>query len=120
MILSAFTLFHVLISLVGIGSGFVVLYGFLTAKKFEGWTSLFLWTTILTSATGFLFPVHKFMPSHAVGILSLLILGVAVYARRSKHLIGGWGRTFVVTSVLAEYFNVFVLVVQLFAKVPAL
>jgi len=120
MLLSAFTLFHVLISLVGIGSGFVVLYGFLASKKFDGWTSLFLWTTVATSVTGFLFPVHKFLPSHAVGLLSLLILGIAIYARRNRHLMRAWGRTFAAMSVLALYFNVFVLVVQLFQKVPFL
>jgi hypothetical protein len=120
MILSAFTLFHVLISLVGIASGFVVLYGFLTSRKFAGWTDIFLWTTVATSVTGFMLPVHHFMPSHAVGLLSLIILGLAIYARRTQHLRGKWGKTFVITSVLAQYFNVFVLIVQLFQKVPAL
>jgi len=73
MILSAFTLFHVVLSLAGILSGFVVMAGFLSAKRSNGWTGLFLTTTVLTSLTGFLFPFHKFLPSHAVGIVSLVV-----------------------------------------------
>ena len=120
MILSAFTLLHVLISLVGIGSGLIVLYGMLTAKRFDGLTTIFLWTTVATSITGFLFPIHGFTPGIGVGILSLIVLAIALYARYNRHLVGGWAKTFVATSVLALYFNVFVLVVQLFQKVPVL
>jgi len=120
MLLSAFTLFHVIISMVGIASGLVVLYGFLTSNRSEGWTTLFLTTTVATSATGFLFPVQHFLPSHAVGIISLILLGIAIPARRVFHLAAAWGRIFVGTSVTALYLNVFVLVVQLFLKVPAL
>jgi hypothetical protein len=120
MILAAFTLFHVVLSLVGIGAGFVVLYGLLTAKLLDGWTRLFLWTTVATSVTGFLFPVHHFMPSHAVGILSLLVLAVAIPARYVFRLAGGWRLTYVVSAVMALYMNVFVLIVQLFLKVPSL
>jgi hypothetical protein len=116
MILSAFTLFHVAISLAGIGAGLVVLYGLLTQKPFDGWTKLFLWTTVATSLTGFLFPVHKFMPGHAVGILSLVVLAIAILARYRYH----WRRTYVICGMIALYLNVFVLVVQLFQKVPAL
>jgi hypothetical protein len=120
MILDLFTLFHVLISLVGIGSGLVVLYGFLAGRRFDRYTPIFLWTTVATSVTGFLFPVHKILPSHVVGWISLVVLGIAIYALRSRHLAGAWARTFVITSVLALYFNVFVLVVQMFEKVPFL
>ncbi|HEY1755908.1 MAG TPA: hypothetical protein VGG72_10965 [Bryobacteraceae bacterium] len=120
MILSAFTLFHVVLSLVGIGSGFVVLYGLLASKRLESWTMVFLTTTIATSVTGFLFPVHRFMPSHALGILSLTALTIAVLARYRFQLAGPWRRTYVITAVIAQYFNVFVLIVQLFEKVPAL
>ena len=81
MILSAFTLFHVVLSLVGIGAGLVVAYGLLTSKRLDGWTKLFLVTTALTSITGCMFPVHKFLPSHGVGILSLLVLALAILAR---------------------------------------
>jgi hypothetical protein len=120
MILSAFTLFHVLLSLAGIISGFVVAFGLLTAKRFEGWTAVFLWTTVATSATVFLFPFHRFLPSHVLGILSLIVLAVALYARYPRQLAGAWRRTYAVTAMIALYLNVFVLVAQLFMKVPAL
>ena len=120
MILGAFTLFHVLLSLVGIGAGLVVFYGLLTSNRFDGWTKLFLNTTVATSVTGFLFPVHRFLPSHAVGILSLIALAIAILARYRFNLAGGWRRTYVVTAIMALYFNVFVLIVQLFQKVPLL
>lgn len=120
MILAAFTIFHVVLGLIGIGAGFVVVYGLLVSKRFEGWTRVFLVTTVATSATGFLFPVHRFLPSHGVAILSLIVLGVAILARYRFGLAGGWRRTWVVTSVIALYFNCFVLIVQLFEKVPAL
>jgi hypothetical protein len=120
MILAAFTLFHVVLSLIGIGAGFVVVYGLLASMRFDGWTKLFLTTTVATSATGFLFPVQRFLPSHAVGILSLIMLALAILARYRFGLAGGWRRTYAVTAVIALYFNVFVLIVQLFEKVPAL
>jgi len=118
--LYAFTLLHVVISLIGIGSGFVVVYGLLTSKRYDGWTKLFLITTAATSVTGFLFPVHKFMPSHVLGIVSLLVLAACILARYRFHLTGSWRRTSAVTAVIALYLNVFVLIVQLFEKVPAL
>jgi hypothetical protein len=118
--LGAFTAFHVILSLIGIVAGFVVAHGMLTARRLDGWTALFLWTTVATSATGFMFPVHKFMPSHGVGILSLIVLAIAILARNRYRLEGGWRRTYVITSLVALYFNVFVLIVQLFEKVPAL
>src|SRR6267143_4812523 len=120
MILSAFTLFHVVLSLVGILSGFVVLAGFLTAKRSDGWTALFLTTTVLTSVTGCLFPFHIFLPSHAVGIVSLLVLAVTIPALYVFHLAGPWRRTYAIGSVVALYLNVFVLIAQLFMKVPGL
>jgi hypothetical protein len=120
MLLTTFTLFHVVLSLVGIGAGFIVLFGLLTSRYFDGWTRLFLATTVATSVTGFLFPVHHFMPSHGVGILSLLLLGVAVAALYVFRLAGAWRWTYVVTAVMSLYLNVFVLIIQLFLKVPAL
>jgi len=118
--LAVFTFIHVLLSLAGILAGLVVVFGFLTAKRLDGWTAVFLSTTVLTSVTGFLFPVHKFMPSHAVGIISLIFLALAIFARYSRHLSGGWRRTYVISGIIALYLNVFVLVAQLFQKVPAL
>jgi len=114
-----YTLIHVAISLVGILSGFVVLYGLL-AKRLAGWTGLFLATTVATSVTGFGFPFHRFLPSHAVGILSLVILAVAIYALYARRLAGAWRKTYVIGAVAALYFNVFVAIVQAFLKVPAL
>ena len=118
--LAAFTLFHVVLSLIGIFAGFVVVYGLLGSSRFEGWTKLFLITTAATSLTGFLFPVHELMPSHILGILSLIVLTIAWLARYRFNLAGGWRRTYAITTVVALYFNVFVLIVQLFRKVPPL
>ncbi len=120
MILSAFTLFHVVLSLVGILSGFVVVGGLLNAKRLGGWTAVFLTSTALTSVTGFLFPFHKFLPSHAIGIVSLLVLAVAIPALYVFHLAGPWRRTYVIGAVIALYLNVFVLIAQFFMKIPAL
>jgi hypothetical protein len=118
--LGLFTLVHVALSLAGIGAGFVVVFGLLAAKQFEGWTKLFLWTTVATSATGFLFPFHRLLPSHIVGIVSLIVLVIAIRAHYRLHLSGAWRKTYVITAVTALYLNVFVLVAQLFLKVPAL
>jgi hypothetical protein len=115
-----FTFVHVVISLVGILSGLVVLFGLIAGKSLDGWTALFLLTTVATSVTGFMFPFHKLLPSHVVGAISLVVLSIAILARYSRHLAGGWRRTYVISAVIALYLNVFVLVVQLFEKVPAL
>ncbi|MGA9040017.1 MAG: hypothetical protein WB421_05730 [Terriglobales bacterium] len=120
MSLSAFTLLHVVISLIGIGSGLVVLFGMLSGKRLDGWTGLFLLTTALTSVTGFFFPFTHLLPSHKVGIISMVVLAIAVLARYALHLAGAWRSIYVVTAVLALYLNVFVLVVQSFLKVSAL
>ena len=120
MSLATFTLLHVVISLVGIASGLIVVYGFIAGKRLDIWTAVFLLTTVLTSATGFLFPFKHLLPSHIVGILSLLVLAVAIVARYPRHLEGGWRRTYVVCAMVALYLNCFVLVVQCFLKVAAL
>jgi hypothetical protein len=118
--LAIFTFVHVLISLIGILAGLVVAYGLVAAKRLDRWTAVFLWTTLLTSVTGFMFPVHKLMPSHVFGIISIVVLALAFPARYKFHLAGAWRRTYVITAMIALYLNVFVLVVQLFEKVPAL
>lgn len=115
-----FTLLHVLISLVGIGSGLVVMYGLLTANRLNRWTMLFLVTTTLTSLTGFLFPNEHVTPGIVVGVLSLIVLAVAVVGRYTFRLNGAWRSIYVISASVALYFNVFVLVVQSFEKVPAL
>jgi len=113
---ATYTLVHVVISLVGIGSGFVVVFGLLTGKRIYGLTALFLTTTVLTSVTGFGFPFDHLMPSHKVGIISLVVLAIAILA----HMAGAWRWIYVVGAVIALYLNVFVLVAQSFEKVPAL
>jgi hypothetical protein len=120
MIPDALALFHVVLSLVGIASGFAVVYGLIVSKRLDGWTALFLWTTVVTSVTGFLFPVDRFLPSHGVGIVSLIVLAIAILARYRFRLAGGWRRTYVIAAVIALYLNVFVLIVQLFRKLPSL
>ena len=118
--MSLYTAVHVVLSLVGIGSGLVVLYGLLAGRELNRWTAVFLTTTALTSLTGFGFPFHELLPSQIVGALSLLVLAVAGYARYGRRLTGVWRRTYAAGAVVALYFNVFVLVVQMFMKVPAL
>lgn len=114
------TLVHVALSLVGIATGFVEIAGLLSGTRRERWTKVFLASTIATSATGLLFPFERFLPSHAFGLISLLLLGVALAARYRHHLDGRWGAIYAVTAIVAQYLNVFVLVVQSFLKVPVL
>ena len=120
MSLSTFTTVHVIISLIGIASGVVVLLGMLTDRRFNGLTELFLATTILTSVTGFFFPTDHVMPSHIVGIISLVLLAGAVLALSVYRLGGFWRPIYIVCAVIALYLNVFVGVVQAFQKLPFL
>jgi hypothetical protein len=120
VVLATITFIHVMLSLVGIGSGFVVMYGLISTKRFETWTGVFLSTTVATSITGFLFPFERFLPSHAIGIISLLVLALAIFARYACRLAGFWCWIFVLAAVTAQYLNSFVLIVQLFRKAPAL
>ena len=120
MTTATYTLIHVIISLIGIGSGLVVVYGMLTGKRLDGWTAVFLTTTVLTSVTGFGFPFKGVTPAINLGVISLVVVAVAVVARYARHLAGAWRKTYVVTAVLALYLDVFVLVVQSFEKIPAL
>jgi hypothetical protein len=120
MSLAAYTLVHVIISLVGIGSGLIVLFGMLKGKLLSPWNGLFLLTTILTSVTGFFFPYTKITPGIILGVLSLITLAIALFALYARHLNGGWRRTYAITALIALYFNVFVLVAQLFEKVPVI
>jgi hypothetical protein len=112
--------FHVALSLVGIVSGFIVLYGLLVGRPFGGWTALFLATTILTSITGFGLAPFGFDPPRAVGVLSLILLATAVLALYAFHAVGAWRWAYVVTAIAALYLNVFVGVIQAFQKVPSL
>ncbi|HYL72293.1 MAG TPA: hypothetical protein VEY89_13415 [Candidatus Dormibacteraeota bacterium] len=117
---AAFTLLHVIISLIAIVAGAVVAFGMRRAQRLSGWTALFLATTILTSVTGFFFHSKSFGPPHVVGVISLVILAAALVALYGYHLAGVWRALYVVTALAAFYLNTFVLVTQLFAKVPAL
>jgi hypothetical protein len=112
--------FHVIISLVGIASGVVFLYGLLTGRPLGGWTIIFLATTVLTSLTGFPLPATQLLPSHIVGIISLALLALAIAALYLFHLAGAWRWIYVVTAVMALYLNVFVGVVQSFQKLAFL
>lgn len=118
--LTTFTVVHVLISLVAIFSGFVVLGAMLNGRHWSGWTAFFLTTTVLTSVTGFGFPIHGVTPGLVVGVLSLVVLSFAIYGLYAKHLTGAWRLAYVVNSVVALYFNFFVLIAQSFQKIPAL
>ena len=118
--LTLFTIVHVIISLIGIGSGFVVLFGLLTAKRLDGWSAIFLASTLLTSVTGFGFPFTRLLPSHVVGLISIVVIAVAIFARYRAHLAGKWRAIYTIGTVVAFYFNVFVLIVQLFQRVPGL
>jgi hypothetical protein len=118
--LAAYTLIHVLISLAGIGSGLIVVYGLLRGRRLNGWTAIFLLTTVLTSVTGFGFPFTHLTPGLIVGIISLVVLTPAILGRYVFSLQGGWRTTYVIGSMIALYLNVFVLVVQSFEKVPIL
>ncbi|MGC1372282.1 MAG: hypothetical protein WA824_09100 [Candidatus Sulfotelmatobacter sp.] len=117
---STYTLIHVVISLIGIGSGLVVLWGMMRNKPLDGITAIFLAFTVLTSLTGFGFPFTHVTPGIIVGVISMVLLALAITARYGFHLAGPWRLIYVVTALMALYLNVFVLVVQSFEKVPAL
>jgi hypothetical protein len=117
---ATFTILHVIISLVAIGSGLIALLGLLGGKLLPRWTALFLTTTVLTSLTGFLFPNKTITPGIVVGILSMIVLLLAIFALYGRKLAGDWRGTYVISACVALYFNVFVLFAQLFAKVPSL
>jgi hypothetical protein len=118
--ITTFTLIHVLLSLVGIFAGLVVAGGLASGKRLDGWTGIFLVTTVLTNVTGFFFPFVTLLPSHIVGAVSLVILPVVLAARYWKQLAGGWRAVYVVGAVAALYLNAFVLLAQLFRRIPAL
>ena len=123
MSLSTFVTVHVIISLIGIVAGIVVLFGLLNSRQLPGLTAIFLLFTILTSATGFLIPpllFEKTLPSHIVGLLSLVLLAIACFALYGMKLAGAWRWIYALTALVSLYLNVFVLVIQSFLKVPAL
>ena len=120
MSLSTFTAVHVVISLIAIVSGVIVMFGLLGANRRPGLTATFLLFTILTSATGFLFPFEKLLPSHMIGIISLVLLAIACFALYGMKLSGAWRPIYVLTAMVSLYLNVFVLIVQSFLKLGPL
>jgi hypothetical protein len=118
--LSTYTVIHVIISLIAIVAGLVVVFGMLGSNRLEGWTALFLATTVLTSLTGFGFPFERVLPSHIVGAISLLALLIAILAYYQFRLEGAWRWIYVVSALVSLWFNVFVLIVQSFQKIPVL
>ena len=120
MSVGAFTLLHVVITLVAIGSGLIVVGGMFASRTLPGTTAIFLVATALSSITGFLFPIHGFTPALGVGVIALVILAVALFALYRMQLLGAWRPIYVIAAAVSLYLNVFVLVVQSFVKVPAL
>ena len=120
MILQIYTIIHTLISLIAIFTGIVVVFGMLAGAQLTGWTKWFLITAVATTVTGFFFPFHGFTPAIGLGIISLPFLALTIYARYCKRLGGAWRWIYAIGAVICLYFNLFVLVVQLFEKVPAL
>jgi hypothetical protein len=118
--LPAFTIVHVIISLIGIVAGIVVMFGLLASERKPGMTAIFLLFTILTSATGFLFPFNGVTPGDVIGALSLVLLAIACIALYGMKLSGAWRWIYVVTAMISLYFNVFVLVIQSFLKIGPL
>ena len=118
--MTPFTFFHVVLSLVGIAAGFVVLYGWFRSDRMSRWTAVFLLATLATAMTGFLFPLSGFTPAIGVGIVTAATLVAAMIALYRYHLDGHWRAIFVIFAAVSFYLNVFVLVVQAFAKIPAL
>jgi hypothetical protein len=120
MDITTVTLFHTVISIVAIAAGLVVVGGLIAGVRIDGWTGIFLVTTAVTSITGFFFPFGKLLASHWIGIISLVILPFVIAARYWKQLRGGWRGIYVVGTVLVLYLNFFILLVQLFRRIPAL
>jgi hypothetical protein len=120
MILHIYTIIHTLISLVAIFTGMVVVFGMLAGNRLDAWTKWFLFTAVATTITGFFFPFHGFTPAIGLGIISLPFLALTIFARYSRRLAGAWRGIYVAGAVICLYFNLFVLVVQSFEKIPAL
>ncbi len=118
--MSLLTIVHVALSLIGIATGFLVIFQMIGGKTLGGLNAIFLATTILTSVTGFFFPITKLTPGLVIGAISLVILALALFALYSKKLAGGWRTVYVVTAVMAQFFNVLVLIVQSFMKIGVL
>lgn len=120
MILQIYTIIHTLVSLIAIFTGFIVLLGLLASERLGGWTKWFLTSAVATTVTGFFFPFHGLTPAFRLGIISAVVLAITIYARYPKNLTGPRRWIYVIGAVISLYFNMFVLIVQSFEKVPAL
>jgi len=118
--LSLYTTIHVIISLVAIVTGFIAVFEMIGNKRLGLWNTIFIWTTVATSVTGFGFPITGVTPGIIVGVISLVLLAVALAALYGQHFAGPWRWIYVVTAIGALWFNVFVLIVQSFQKIDAL
>ena len=120
MTLQTFTVVHVIITLIAITTSFIVMFGMLGGHRLPAWTAICLLFTVLTSVTGFMFPIKGFTPALGTGIVSSVLLIAALIALYAKHLRGAWRWIYVVTAVAAFWINFFVLIVQSFEKVSLL
>jgi len=118
MFLMMLTLLHVAASLLGLVAGFSVLFGLIVSRQVDQWMARFLWATLVTTLTGFLFPVHQLLPSHVVGLIEVVVLSLAFLARQKLDLSGRWRRQFVIAVTVALYFNTFVAIIQCFKHIP--
>src|SRR5712691_4689039 len=118
--ITTYTLIHTVLSLIGIVAGLVVAGALASGTRLDRWATVFLVTTVLANASGFGFPFVKLIAAHVVGMVSLVVLAVVIVADYVKHFAGPWRTTYAVGVVLATYLNVFVLVVQLFKRIPVL
>ena len=117
---TAFTWFHTILSLIAIIAGLAVMAMLLNSRRPDMWTLVFFVTMIATDVTGFGFPFTTLLPSHKLAIISLVFLALALLGQYAFHFAGAWRWIYAVSMGLAVYFDFFVLVTQLFGKVPAL
>jgi len=118
--MDALTAIHTALSLVALVAGIVVVIGLLGTRLLPLWSALYFVTAVATSATGFLFPSSTFMASHWIGVISLVVLALAIVARYRLALAGAWRWIYVAGTVIGAYFLVFVTIAQAFKKLPAL
>src|SRR5476649_2252820 len=118
--IATFTILHVIITLIAIATGFIVMFGMVCSKKMSGWSAIFWLTTLLTSVTGFMFPIHGFTPALGVGGFAMVVPAIGLLARYVKRYAGSWRWIYVVTAVISLYLNVFVLITQSFQKLTFL
>ena len=118
--LATFTQLHTIISIIAIATGLIALVAFARGNWRGGIMQVFVWTTVATTVTGFLFPFNGFTPAIGTGLVSSVVLVVLLFALYRSKLQGGARTVFAVTATISLYLNLFVLVVQSFLKIPAL